>query len=190
MHRDDAIRIVGTLTDAFPTAELDEGNTEALVGQLVLLQHADILDAAVDVIVKREDRFPSIARIRAAYRTVNEARQAATAAIERATDERPKSSVPEWVDVWWWRLNQTLAVRQAANTASRQPVEDRPPVRMRMFPQCAHLADPGEVVYTQAEYDQLEREWVLDDSPRVGGVADLVGTMVRQGKQEVESHAL
>jgi hypothetical protein len=175
LHQADAIRILGNLTDAFPAVELDEGNTEILVQELGYLHDPVILEAAVEVLIQREERFPTIARIRTSYRAVAEAQSTARAALERASEPAGANIVPEWVSVWWWHKGNTLTARQAANETTNAPVTERPPVRMREFPQLPQPLAPD--AYTWPEYEAIREDWAGAGSPSVGSVAELIEGM-------------
>lgn len=175
MNLDDASRIIGRLKAAFPVMTLDEEQAELLLREVALLHDPEILDEAVGYLIKREERFPAIARIRLAYRSVNDAHIAQRQALGRAAEPPGDRGIPDWVQVWWWRKQQTLTARQAANETTRGPVEDRPPVPMRDFPQ---FENPAPNAYTLEEYEQLRQAWVKAGSPKVSDVAELVGSAV------------
>ena len=175
MLLDDATPSFARLKAAFPTMALDEEQAELLMKEMALLHDPSVLDEAVTNLIQREDKFPPISRIRQAYRSVAEARRGFEAAL-RAAEPARDSEIPEWVSVWWWRNRKTESARMAANPANKgKRPEDWLALRMRPFPQCAHLADRGEVAYSVDEYEKLRAAWAADGSPLVGGVAELVG---------------
>lgn len=159
MNLDDATKILARLKAAFPVMSLDEEQAEVLLKEVALLHDPSVLDEAVTNMIQREERFPSIARIRTAYRFVNDARREEFAALRRAEPDGNPRDIPEWVHVWRWRSDQTMLARQAANTKASGPIGQRNPVKMRTFPHCAHL-EPNSPAYSWEEYKQLEREWV------------------------------
>jgi hypothetical protein len=167
LHQADAIRIIARLKAAFPATDLDEAQAELLLREVALLHDPSILNEAVDQIIRTEEKFPPIARIRAAYRTVNEARGREQRALE-AAQERPYADgeIPEWVHVWDWHRRRTLTARQAAKEMAC-PVDDRPPVPARDFPQMRARHDQ-EGAYTQAEYEQLRQAWIAAGRPEFG----------------------
>jgi hypothetical protein len=177
LNLDDAARIIGRLKAAFPVMTLDEDQAEVLLKEVALLHDPAILDEAVGYLIHREERFPPIARIRLAYRSVADAHHAAAQALERAAPAPADRGIPEWVHVWWWRSQQTMTARQAANTTCLGPVEQRPPVGMRPFPQFAHLA-PHENAYTQEEYERIRDAWVKAGSPELGSATELAAGVV------------
>lgn len=154
---------------------LDEEQADVLLRELALLHDSAILDEAVGYLIQKEERFPPIARIRLAYRSVNDAHSAARSALARAAEPAGDRGVPKWAHVWEWRRRQTLTARQAANTTALGPVEDRPPVRMRDFPQFEMAAADA---YTLEEYEQIREAWIKAGSPGFGSVAELVGDVV------------
>lgn len=163
MNLDEATREFGRLKAAFPTMALDEEQAELLVRELALLHDATVLYEAVSNLIHREERFPTIARIRLAYRSVNDARHAQQQALEAAAPGGD-SDVPEWVQVWWWNLHRSRQDREIANE-ERFPnckVGERPPKRMRGFPQ-EH--DPGDDPLTMDEYEQVRQAWIAAGSP-------------------------
>lgn len=179
MNLDDAVRILARLKAAFPVMTLDEEQAEVLLRELALLHDPTILDEAVGYLIQREERFPPIARIRLVYRSVNDARTAARQALERKAEPTGERDVPEWVHVWWWRRKQTEIARQAANTKVGGPVELRPPVQMRDFPQ---MEPCGPNAYSMEEYEKLREAWIKAGSPRTAADeivgADAVASVV------------
>lgn len=174
MNLDEASRILARLKAAFPTMTLDEEQAEVFLLQFKLLHDPSILEEAVGHLIQREERFPPIARIRLAYRSVAGARDAAERALERRVEPTAERGVPEWVNVWWWRSEQTMLARQAANTTCLGPVEQRPPVRMRQFPQFPQPLDPN--AYSMEEYERIREAWVNAGSPRGSVDAIAAGT--------------
>lgn len=185
LNLDDAARIIGRLKAAFPVMTLDEEQAEILLKEVALLWDSAILDEAVDYLIRREERFPTIARIRLEYRAVAQAHETAKSALERSAVPSPaERGIPEWVNVWWWRSEQTMTARQAANTTALGPVETRPPVRMRAFPQM-ETGEPN--AYSVEEYERIRAAWVKAGSPgaSVDGIlaattADIPGTVRRE----------
>ena len=187
MLLDEATHMFARLKDAFPTMALNEAQSELLLRELALLNDPSVLDEAVDNLIDREDRFPTIARIRLAYKAVNEARSALKAALAYR-DVQGDPEIPEWVHVWEWHRRATLHDRQAANTTALVPVSDRPPVRMRDFPQFEnpHPSDRGEPTYADAdaytleEYEELRQDWLKSGAPKFG-LDDFVAPPPGQG---------
>jgi hypothetical protein len=175
LNQADASRILARLKAAFPVMTLDEEQAEVLLREVTLLHDAAILDEAVGYLIHREERFPTIARIRLSYRSVAEAHATAKAALERAAEPAGDRDTPEWVQVWSWWREKTLTERQAANGATHAAVGDRPPVRMRDFPQ---FDRPGSNAYTPEDYEKLRQGWVKAGSPKVGGVVEIAATTV------------
>lgn len=174
MNLDDASRIIGRLKAAFPAMTLDEEQAELLLREVALLHDPAILDEAVGYLIKREERFPPIARIRLAYRSVNDAHIAQRQALGRAAEPPGDRGIPEWVHVWEWRRQQTLTARQAANDTMRAPVDERTPVQMRDFPQFEH---PDANAYTLEEYEQIRQAWIKAGSPEFGADDILIGAV-------------
>ncbi len=173
MHLDEATRILSRLKAGFPSIELDEEQSEVLLRELALLHDARMLDIAVTQIIQRDERFPSIARIRATYKTNNEIAAASRAALARAA-EQSASEIPEWVHVWEFQRRRTQSARVAANTTSKAKPSYRPPVRMRDFPQQETDAPDA---YTFAEYGEMLAEWVAAGSPSIGSALELAGAV-------------
>lgn len=171
MNLDDAARILGRLKAAFPVMTLDDEQAEILLKEVALLHDPEILDEAVGYLIRREERFPTIARIRLEYRAINEAHATARAALERREPPPADRGIPEWVHVWSWRRIQTETARQAANTTALGPVEQRPPVPMRDFPQ---METPSPNAYSLEEYERIRQAWVKAGSPQCGSVADVL----------------
>jgi len=172
LHLDDAARILGRLKSAFPAMTLDEDQAETLLKEIALLYDPAVLDEAVGHLIQREERFPPIARIRLAYRSVNDAHIAQRQALERDVAPPPdERGIPEWVHVWRWRSDTTMAARQAANTKALGPVETRPPVKMRDFPQ---YENPGPDAYTMEEYERIRQAWIKAGSPRSESPAEVL----------------
>lgn len=162
MTRDEATTILAGLTAAFPNVRLEEDTPEVWRKHLAALDF-EVADRAVGQCVDNLKFFPSVAEFREFYR------------LERHNQPKPRpvepersDEIPEWVQVWWWRLNATRTSRQAANTTALGPVEGRPPVRMREFPQ----VDSGG--YSWDEYEQIREAWVKAGSPRAGSVAEVL----------------
>lgn len=172
MRLDEAATMLAGLKAAFPTVALNEAQTELLCREMALLHDPSILAEAVANIVRSEDRFPPIARIRSAYRSVAERRELERRALE-AAHPAADTGVPVWVQVWEWHRRRTLLERQKANTTTNHPAEDRPPVKMRPFPQYADH-DP-EHALSWAEYHALEEEWRTEGSPSVSAEEVLSG---------------
>jgi hypothetical protein len=144
---------------------LDEEEGDLIVREVALLADPLVLNEAIDGIIRREERFPTIATIRSYYRTVADARR------PRALPERARETdIPEWVQVWYWHTRITRPDRSKANTTSRQAVDDRPPVKLRDFPQYPH---PGDDAYTMEEYEQIKAAWVKSGSPTVGTASEI-----------------
>lgn len=156
--------------------ELDEEQGEVLLKEVALLHDPELLSDAVTNLIHREDRFPSIAKIRLAYRELNDARLAHQAAL-KAAEPPDDRGVPTWVDVWWW---------------ARHTKDEK-----RTFPQCVDaMSDyeltkewrqmsgstaPGNIVsetskrsdpeaMTVAEYEALEAAWREAGCPSVSAV--------------------
>ena len=171
MHLDDASVIFARLKAAFPGMALDEAEAEVLLKELALLHDPSVLNEAVDNLIRSEERFPTIAKVRLAYRAVNEARVAHRQALERATPAVGDAEIPEWVQVWFWRRKKTETARQAANTSARGPVEERPPVPMRAFPQEGRKDTDS---YSMEEYEQLRQAWIAAGSPRAESAGQVI----------------
>lgn len=167
MNPADALEILSRLKAAFPNMTLDEEQSEVLLESVALLTDPTILAEAVDYLIQKDERFPTIARIRLAYRSVADAHAAARAYAERSLPGPPASErgFPEWVYVYFWRLHQTDTARRAAQTEqpARVPVHQRRPVKMRDFPQFPH---PAEDAYTMEEYERIRAAWVKAGSPK------------------------
>lgn len=158
MDQADAIRVAAHLKAAYPRMTLDEPETELFVHEIAYLSDVAAAFDAADRIIRSSERFPTVAEFRAQYRAVR-GYFSTTPAVPEETGPR---EIPEWVYVWRWQLARTLTARQAANTRTRGPVEDRPPVRMRDFPQVENPAPGG---YSMEEYEQIRSEWVAAGSP-------------------------
>lgn len=173
LRQADAIRILARLKAAFPAMALDEVQAEVQLREVALLHDPEILDEAVTNLIRSEDRFPSIAKVRLAYRSINDARAAHQAAL-KAAEPPDDRGVPTWVDVWWW---------------ARHTKDEK-----RTFPQCVDaMSDyeltkewrqmsgstaPGNIVsatskrsdpeaMTVAEYEALEAGWRAAGCPSV-----------------------
>lgn len=144
---------------------LDEPEAEVLLREVALLADPSVLDRAISRIIRSEAAFPPIATIRSYYRAENEAGR--RAAIPESTGS---SEIPEWIKVWYWHMRLTRSDRQKQNSTSRQAVDDRPPVRMRDFPQYVH---PAPDAYTVDEYEEIRRAWVKAGSPSPGTVSEI-----------------
>ena len=170
MQQADALRILARLKAAFPVMELDEAQAELQLREIALLHDPSVLDEAVDHLIRRDERFPTIARIRLAYRSVNDARTAHRQALEASAPAANDSRVPEWVQVWAWHRARTFGARVEANAAmALAPTKYRPPVRMRQFPQ--EDFDPsGPGSYSPTEYEELRQAWVDDGAPCASAV--------------------
>jgi len=167
---------------AFPRMTLDEEEGELFVREVALLADPDILGEAVDQIIRREERFPTIATLRAYYRTCNDARKPRTPALPRGDRD---DGIPEWVQVWFWHSSITRSDRQKQNTTSRQPVDDRAPVAMRPFPQMrggyvdeftGHIHnddEPLEGAYTMEEYEAIRAAWVESGAPSISSAVEI-----------------
>jgi hypothetical protein len=161
----EASRLIQRLKAAFPRMTLDEEEGELLLKEVTLLHDPLILNQAVDRIIRTSERFPTIAEIRAQYHAFARVKESTP-----ALPTGPREPIPDWVHVWFWHTLRTRTTRQAARTTSRQPVEDRPPVPQRNFPQ---MANPGPDAYTMAEYHKIETEWLEAGAPKVGTVAEI-----------------
>jgi hypothetical protein len=182
----DAIRIAAHLKDAYPRMTLDEPETELFVHEISRLSDVTAALAAADRIIRTSERFPTVAEFRAQYRAVRPHFQRDEPdEIPETTEEAPRESgIPEWVHVWRWHQQATLTERQAANTTSRAPVAERPPVRMRPFPQERHgyadeftgnarnEKDPPPGAYSMDEYEEIRQQWIEHGAPRAGSVAE------------------
>jgi hypothetical protein len=173
------------MKDAYPRMTLDEPETELFVHEISRLSDVTAALAAADRIIRTSERFPTVAEFRAQYRAVRPHFQRDEIPKATEAEEPPRSAdIPEWVHVWRWHLDTTLTERQAANTTSRQPVADRPPVRMRSFPQersgyldeftgqARNEKDPPPGAYSMDEYEAIRQQWIEHGSPRAGSFAE------------------
>lgn len=167
MTRDKATTILAGLTAAFPNVRLEDDTPDVWRKHLAPLDF-EVADRAVGQCVDNLKFFPSVAEFREFYR------------LERHNQPKPRpmvedvsGEIPAWVQVWRWHSDRTMISRQAANTAALGPVEKRQPVKMRPFPQTAHL-ELHENPLTWDEYEDLEREWVEAGRPSIGQVSELL----------------
>ncbi len=170
MTRDEATTILAGLTAAFPSARLEDDTPDVWRKHLAPLDF-DVADRAVGQCVANLKFFPSVAEFREFYR------------LERHNSPRKwtpepegSSDIPEWVQVWHWHRLRTMGERQAANTEyAHMKIAERPPMRLRLFPQ---EAEKGPDAYTLEEYERIRQAWIKAGSPEFGGISELVGELV------------
>lgn len=174
MTRDESTTIITGLLAAFPTARMNEDTPDAWRTHLMPLDF-EVADRAVAQCILNCEFFPSIKTFRDFYRL--ERHQARP---QEATEVREPTGVPEWVHVWRWNLERTRLDRQVANEARypRLKPEERPPKKMRDFPQ---QADPGPDVLTEEEYERVRIAWLNVGAPRIGE-AEEVFDVLREEK--------
>lgn len=161
MDQADAIRVAAHLKAAYPRMTLDEPETDLFVHEIGHLSDVAAAFDAAERIIRSSERFPTVAEFRAQYRAV---RGYFNEPPPEVPEEAARSTgIPEWVFVWKWQLARTLTERQAARTGTHLPVAERPPVKMRDFPQ---IANPDPDGYTMEEYEQIRADWIAAGSPR------------------------
>ena len=178
MELTDAMRLAAHLKAAYPRMTLDEEEGDLFVREIARLPDTTTGLAAADRIIRTSERFPTIAEFRAQYR-------ACAPRDKPALPDGPRDTgIPEWVHVWKWHERQTLTERQAANTTSRQPVADRPPVGLPPFPQmrtgymdeftgaAVNEKDPPPGAISDAEYEEIRQAWIEAGSPTIGSALE------------------
>lgn len=156
MRPEDAGRIVQYLNAAFPRNSLDPAALAVFTQETTLLFDHAIAFEAARAIVRDGDHFPTIRRLREAYREIAEPRQFYKT-MPQIEPPRGPSETPEWVQVWFWVRN-TLRQR---DKAFPQQTDER-----------GHSLLPDRPTMSWGEYEELRSAYQRAGAPvvDVGGL--------------------